>query len=284
MGDQGDPEHIDKELKLKAHLLELRKRIVRIAIAVGLILGITLTFGIKEFDINGQNILMLYPDPFHNIAIQITFAMKEALIPEEVALIQIAPGQAFIAQIYIAVLIGIIFGMPIIARELSAFIAPALYPNERKSVANITLPIIGLFATGCLFAYIVVVPYVLDFLYVYGESIGVQTFLNITEFISFTMQFLVAFGVSFQLPVIMWAVSKAELVTPKFWRRNLRYAVLILIIFGALITPDGSGVTMWFISIPMLILYVAGMLIVESKLKKSPPVGPSQSPPVGPPK
>ena len=98
------------------------------------------------------------------------------------------------------------------------------------------------------------------------------------------MQFLVAFGVSFQLPVIMWAVSKAELVTPKFWRRNLRYAVLILIIFGALITPDGSGVTMWFISITMLILYVAGMLIVESKLKKSPPVGPSQSPPVGPPK
>ncbi|MEM2759510.1 MAG: twin-arginine translocase subunit TatC [Nitrososphaerales archaeon] len=256
------------ERELREHLEELRKRIIRIVIAISIITAVVLTFGVKEFEVNGSSFWMLYPEPFENIAMQITFAMKETLLPEQVELIQIAPGQAFFAQFYVAVLLGMIFGMPVIARELAAFLSPALHPTERETIKKITLPSISLFAAGCIFAYLVVVPYVLNFLYMYGESIGVQTLLNITEFVSFTMQFMVAFGLSFQLPIVMWAVSKAEMVEPKFWRENLRYAILVLVIFGAVITPDGSGITMWFVAMPMLLLYVLGMLLVESKMRK----------------
>jgi sec-independent protein translocase protein TatC len=63
----------------------------------------------------------------------------------------------------------------------------------------------------------------------------------------------------------MYGISLTDTISPRFWRTNFRYAVLILVIFGALITPDGSGVTMWFVSIPMLLLYLAGMLIVERR-------------------
>lgn len=256
------------ERDLREHLEELRTRVIRIVIAIAIVTAVSLTFGVKEFELNGLQFYMLYPEPFENIAIQVTFAMKETLLPEQVELIQIAPGQAFFAQFYIAVLLGVLFGMPVIARELGAFISPALHPNERETVKTITLPAIGLFAAGCIFAYILVVPYILNFLYIYGESIGVATLLNITEFISFTLQFIVAFGLSFQLPIVMWTVSKAEIVEPGFWRQNLRYAILILIVFGAIITPDGSGITMWFISLPMLALYGIGMLLVESKIKR----------------
>ena len=89
------------------------------------------------------------------------------------------------------------------------------------------------------------------------------------DFVSFVLQFLLAFGISFQLPLAMYAMSMSGMTDAKFWRRNLRYAIIAIVIFGAVITPDGSGVTMWFIAGPMIALYLAGMLIVERKEKET---------------
>jgi sec-independent protein translocase protein TatC len=195
--------------------------------------------------------------------------MKEDLLPTNVELVQLAPGQAFFAAIYIAVLLGVIFGMPVIVKELTAFIFPGLHAREKEMVKKVTLPAVGLFAAGCLFSYFVVIPYILAFLYQFGEAVGVSTFLNITEFVSFVMQFLIAFGLSYQLPIIMWAVTASEMVEPKFWRDNIRYAIVIIAVLGAVITPDGSGVTMWFVAGPMIALYVVAMVYLEKKFKPS---------------
>ena len=105
--------------------------------------------------------------------------------------------------------------------------------------------------------------------YNYGESAGLVTFLNIMDFVTFVLQFLLAFGISFQLPLVMYALSMSGLTDSKFWRKNIRYAIVIIVIFGAIITPDGSGVTMWFIAGPMIALYIAGMAIVERKEKQT---------------
>jgi sec-independent protein translocase protein TatC len=158
--------------------------------------------------------------------------------------------------------------MPLIMMEISWFIGPGLYPYEKKRAKKIAMPAILLFITGCIFSYIVVIPYVLNFLYVYGQSIGATTFFDVEEFVPFVVQFFIAFGLSFQLPIIMWIVTVSQIVNFKFWRDNLRYAVLLAAVFGAIITPDGSGVTMWFITSPILLLYVIGMLIIERKNKR----------------
>jgi len=129
-------------------------------------------------------------------------------------------------------------------------------------------PAVGLFAIGCLFSYFVIIPYTLGFLYKYGESIGVSTFFNVSEFIPFVMQLLIAFGFSYQFPLTMWAITLVNIVEPKFWRNNLRYIIIILVIFSALVTPDGSGITMWFVAGPMLLLYLLGMLFIEWKIKR----------------
>ena len=89
------------------------------------------------------------------------------------------------------------------------------------------------------------------------------------DFVSFILQFLLAFGISFQLPLIMYAISQSGMTDAKFWRKNIRYAIVAIVIFGAIITPDGSGVTMWFIAGPMIGLYLAGMLIVERKERQT---------------
>src|SRR3972149_1460521 len=247
------------------HLDELRARILRIVIVVGIITVFILTFHFTPFDING--IQLYYPtlDPINNIAAQITNLMKHQLVPENVQLIQTAPGQAFFAQIYIAALGGIVFGMPVIIREMIEFIKPALKEREINVSRAITIPALGLFIAGCLFSYFLVIPYILDFLYKYGESAGLVTFLNIMDFVSFVLQFLLAFGISFQLPLVMYAATASGVTDASFWRKNIRYAIVIIVIFGAVITPDGSGVTMWFIGGPMIALYFVGMFFIERK-------------------
>jgi len=254
--------------EISKHLDELRARILRIAIVVGIITVFILTFHLTPIEINGIALYYPTPDPLDNIAAQITNYMKQQLVPDQVQLIQTAPGQAFFAQIYIAALAGIVLGMPLIIREITGFIRPALKEREINVSRSILIPALGLFITGCLFSYFLVVPYILDFLYKYGESAGIVTFLNIMDFVSFVLQFLLAFGISFQLPLAMYASTASGITDAVFWRRNIRYALVIIVIFGAVITPDGSGVTMWFVGGPMIALYVIGMFFIERKERR----------------
>jgi sec-independent protein translocase protein TatC len=127
------------------------------------------------------------------------------------------------------------------------------------------LPMFVLFMFGVVFSYILVIPFTLNLLYKYGESIGAETFLTVNDFITFVLQFILGFGIAFQLPVLMYVLSLSGLTDSKFWQKNFRYAIIIITIFGAIITPDGSGVTMWFIALPMIALYAVGIVMIRRK-------------------
>jgi len=258
---------MDRPLTISDHLQDLRKRLVRAFIAVGVVTFFILGFHLTHFVYNG--VKLYYPtfSPFDNIAAQVTVSMKHQLLPPTVQLIQTAPGQAFFSQFYIAVMLGIVIAMPVIVKEFMGFLTPALHRKETQIIRNITIPAVGLFIIGCLFSYFFVTPYVLEFLYKYGQSADLLTLLNIMDFINFVLQFLLAFGISFQLPLIMYAVTASGLVDEKFWKRNIRYAIIGMVIIGAAITPDGSGVTMWFVSGPLMGLYVVGMFLSERHAK-----------------
>ena len=156
--------------EISKHLDELRKRILRIALVVGIITIFILTFHLTPIEFGQTTLYYPTPDPLHNIAAQITNFMKDNLVPPEVQLIQTAPGQAFFAQVYIAAIVGIVLGMPVIVKELAGFIKPALKEREINVSRSIVIPAIGLFAGGCFFSYYLVIPYILEFLYRYGES------------------------------------------------------------------------------------------------------------------
>jgi sec-independent protein translocase protein TatC len=239
-----------------------------------------------------------YPDPLDNIALQLTSFMKDTLLPSEVKFIQTAPGQVFFAQVYISLLIGLICSLPIVIREILGFISPAFVQIKRKgetgdddvqnsinnnlkqtkkenarsssslskiNIIKILLPVFLLFIFGVVFSYLLVIPFTLNFLYSYGESIGAETFLTVNDFITFVLQFVLGFGIAFQLPIIMYLLSLSGLTDSKFWQKNFRYAIIIITIFGAVITPDGSGVTMWFVALPMIALYAIGIIAIRRK-------------------
>ena len=280
---------MSSDMSIHEHIGELRSRILHIIISVLIITIFSMSVGIKPYvvsfegnvdsNIDNKNhslkllLFYPYPDPFNNLAIQLTSYMKEALLPPEVKLIQTAPGQAFFAQIYVSLLIGIIGSMPIIIKEIFGFISPAIvddrkYQQKKKiGIVNVFLPAISLFIAGIIFSYILVIPFTLDFLYKYGQAIGVETFLNINDFISFVLQFFLGFGIAFELPIIMYAIALTGIINTKFWRNSFRYAVIIFVIFGAIITPDGSGITMWFVAVPMIVLYLIGVVSIERREK-----------------
>jgi sec-independent protein translocase protein TatC len=127
------------------------------------------------------------------------------------------------------------------------------------------IPTLGLFLIGIIFSYLLIIPFTLDLLYKYGESIGVETFLNINDFITFVLQFLIGFGISFELPLLMYIISLSKVIDYDFWKKNFRYSIILIVVFGAIITPDGSGITMWLIAGPMILLYLIGIILVQAK-------------------
>lgn len=250
------------------HLKELRNRFLKIIVITIAIMVACTAFGIHLVNVNGHSFYFLVPTVYNNIASQVTLFLSNNLVPTQVELIQTAPGQALFAQIYVAILLSISCAVPLIAREILAFISPAIsMTSKRRVVGTIILPTATLFFAGILFSFYLAIPITLSFLYQYGQSIGVVTFLNISDFINFVLQFFIAFGIAFQLPLIMFFLSYSGLVGLKFWIRNFKFALLIIIIFGAIITPDGSGITMWFISVPMLVLYLVGILLVRLRIQ-----------------
>lgn len=254
------------DMSLYEHLNELRVRIFHIAICVAIITIFCLSFGIRP--LNNSHLFFPFPDPINNIAVQLTSYMRDTLLPPEVKLIQTSPGQAFFAQIYVGMLIGVLGSMPIIVKEIFGFISPAFDKQFNKGlIIAILLPTIVLFISGILLSYVLVIPFTLGFLYKYGQAIGVETFFNINDFISFVLQFFLGFGIAFELPIIMYAFTLTGLVDVNFWKKKFRYAVIILVIFGAIITPDGSGITMWFITGPMIALYLIGIVFIQRREK-----------------
>jgi sec-independent protein translocase protein TatC len=255
-------------MTLREHLEELRVRVFRVAISIIVITVFAMTFDLRSVDVGGFPLVYPHPDPIHNLSAHVTLFMQRTLLPEGVDLIQTAPGQAFFAQVYVSALIGITASIPVIIREISSFIAPAISDKAKIGILNVFLPAVALFVVGIVFSYLTVIPYILDFLYEYGEALSVATFLTISDFISFVLQLLLGFGVAFQLPILMYGIALTGTISPEFWRKNFRYAAIILVVFGALITPDGSGITMWFLAGPMIGLYIAGMIAIERRAAK----------------
>lgn len=290
-------------MSIAEHFDELRIRIIHIVICIAIITVFSMSFSIKSTNLpislpaqdgsTQENFKFYYPypDPLNNVALQLTSYMKDTLLPTGVKLIQTAPGQVFFAQVHISLLIGLICSLPIVIKEIFGFISPAFDPsknsddfetkeedkdgmtkdkNGKKTFSRFNLfkvisPIFLLFILGVVFSYVLVIPFTLNFLYKYGEAIGAETFLTVNDFITFVLQFVLGFGIAFQLPVIMYVLSLSGATDSRFWQRNFRYAIIIITVFGAIITPDGSGVTMWFIALPMIALYAIGILAIRRR-------------------
>ena len=263
--DTDDPSQ--KRMTFWEHIEELRDRLKSVLIVLMVLFVLFLTFSLGSVTIAGVQVPMIFPafasdqSPMAN---QFFLMLKAYLVPPIVNGLPLhfsfkTPWDGVLVQIKAAMFLAVLVGSPVIAYELGRFIGPALKPSERRLILRVTVPVLVLFLAGIALCYVVVLPFTFRLLYSVQTTVGADFLvLFADDFISFTLLFLLAFGLAFQLPVLMYALSWLGVVGADFWKKYWRFAAVAIFIFGAIITPDGSGVTMMFVALPMLVLYVIG--------------------------
>ncbi len=248
--------------RLLAIISEARRRLVRVAIVLAGIFGFLLLFKLVPFRFTafGLPLELAYPfpNPFYNVTAQVFRLMVRFMLPPGVTLLNVGVGDSIVAQMEIGLLLTLIVGMPWIVHEAGAFLVPALRTNERALLREIGIPATGLFAVGLAAGLLVLTPFTYRLLFEYVAAMGLAPVLGVQAFITFTLLYSLAFGVVFELPVFLYALTRLGVVRAGAWRKHWRAAVLGSLVFGMIVTPDNSGITMLLIATPMIGLYLGG--------------------------
>ncbi len=170
--------------------------------------------------------------------------------------------EAFFVKLKLSFLAGFIVSFPIVLWALWRFIKPALYPGERKYV-YILLPVtIFLFLAGVLFAYFGILRLVLNF-FIYVAGTNLETMFKVDQYVSFVMAFTIPFGLVFELPVIVFFLTKLGIINYEMLAKNRKYALLVIIILAAALTPGPDPVSQLFMAVPVYILYEISVIVAR---------------------
>lgn len=224
-------------------------------------------FGLKEVTIFGKSYFLPLPTP-DSFSVQVFNKIRHDLLPSGVQLLVTNPMSAFVSQISLSILLGFLSTIPLFLYKIILYVEPALLPHERKAVLWSLLPLVFLFFSGCLFSYLFLIPATFDVLYPYAVSINAAPFFSIDEFIYYVFGLMIAIGLMFLLPLFMILLSVLGIIGADFWKRKWRFAFLLFLILSAIITPDGTGITMIMLFLPLIALYFAGY-VFANRLSKS---------------
>jgi sec-independent protein translocase protein TatC len=238
----------EDKLPFTAHLEELRNRLIVCFIAVGV--GFALSYGFKE-------------RLFHILTRPLIAVMQEGD-----KLVFTGLPEAFFAYLKVAFLAGLMLAAPVILYEFWMFIAPGLYRKEK----HILLPIVFLssffFVGGALFGYFVVFPFGFKFFLSFASE-TIRPLPSMKEYLSFASKLLLAFGIVFELPLLLTFLSRLGLVSVAFLKKNRKYAFLLFFVMAAILTPP-DVVTQAMMALPMMALYEISILGARLFARKTP--------------
>jgi sec-independent protein translocase protein TatC len=213
------------------HLEELRKRIFHSLIGVGI--GATAGFFISNR----------------------VLGLLTRNVPR---LVFLGPSEAFVVQLKVALVTGVMLAAPFIIYQFWRFVRPALAPREARSITLAVLVGTLFFAGGVAFAYFVVVPTAMKFLLSF-ETPKLQAMLSISQYVETVAAFILACGIVFQLPVVMFFLSKLGIVTPKLLMKNQRIAIVLVFVAAAILSPP-DVVSQIMMAVPLFVLFELGVL------------------------
>src|SRR3954465_276873 len=222
------------------HLDELRKRIVRACLAIAF--GILATF--------------YWIEPIFNFIL----APTRRALPPGVKLIYTQPGEAFSLYITVALIAGAVVAAPFIMYQVWMFIAPGLYSNEKRlAIPFVALTTIG-FLAGAGFNHYIAFPYLMKFFGTFNTP-DLAFMPKLEDVFGLYSKMLIGMGLVFQMPAVVFFLAKMKLVTARFLVSNFKYALLIIFIAAAVITPSGDMMTQTIFAAPMLGLYLLSIAI-----------------------
>ncbi len=227
--------------EIKPHIAELRKRL---AISIGTI--IVLFF-----------VMFAFWEPLLD---WMTAPLVEVL-PEDSKIVFTKVPEAFFTALKVAFFAGFVASLPVIFWQLWGFISPGLYENEKKMVVPFVSGATIMFLIGCAFCYYIVIPFGYEFLINFGSQLF-TALPSIGDYVSFFTKLLLGFGLAFELPVITFFLASIGLVTDKTLKDFFRYALILIFLIAALLTPPDL-LTQFLMAGPMIVLYGASILIAK---------------------
>jgi len=249
--DGAIPEGVASQMPFLEHLAELRTRLMRIAIGIGV--GFAVCYGLIE--------------PIYDLLLE---PLKLAL-PDGYAPIGTGIAEAFLSKLKIALLAGVMVASPWVFYQVWLFVSPGLYPKEKRWVIPIVLFASIFFGSGVVFGYVFVFPVSFQFLLEEFSSIEVDPQIRISEYFTFAAKMLLAFGIAFELPIVAFFLGRLGLIDVHFLVSKGKYAVLIIFVFAAMLTPP-DFVSQIFLAVPLIILYglSIGLVAVFGKKRREP--------------
>jgi sec-independent protein translocase protein TatC len=233
------------------HLLDLRKRLIYSAAAIAVGAGIGLLVS-KHF-------IVILVAPMQQ-------ALRSAHFDDK--LYFTSPAGYLTLVINIGLYLGVVLAMPFVLYQVWLFVAPGLYKHERRAVSGFIFSSMVLFLCGIAFGYYIMLPRTLGFLMGFAADSPVKPLINYNEYFELILIILVGLGVIFELPVLIFILSLFGIVTPKFLLKNFRYAMLIITVVAAIVTPTPDATTMLVFMAPMVVLYFVGVLVSYVVLRK----------------
>jgi sec-independent protein translocase protein TatC len=237
---------LDSELTFWDHISELRSRLIKIMIGLALASAVAYGFWERIWAI------LAYPLTKQNL---------------QVDLITTSPMEALMTSFKMSLITGVIVSFPWIMWNVWRFLAPGLYMKEKKVFAIAFFSSIIMFAAGACFAYFAVLPAGLQFLATYTKGAITQNWRQ-GDFASFISQFMLAFGVIFELPVVAYVLANMGLITAGGMWRFFRYAIILIFATAALLTPGPDPVSQIMMAVPLIILYLVSIGICAMAQKK----------------
>lgn len=235
------------------HLAELRRRLIVCLVAVGLSFLICYTFS----------------GPLLNFLLK---PLKENIFKGDIVYISLT--EPFLIYMKAAFFGSIFIASPVVFHQIWAFVSPGLHPSERKWAWPFLIGGPILFLSGAAFAYAFLLPMTARFLVTMGQDF--RAAITLRSAFSFEFYFLVGMGAVFQMPIVILVLARIGLVTPRLLVRNFRWAILIIFILAAVLTPTPDMVTQTVFAAPMIVLYGVGIvlaLLVSPSGRKDPAGG-----------
>ena len=261
---QNKDEESEKEMSFWDHLTELRKRLIRMVLAWLVMTVIAFINSRFIFD----KILLAPKDT--NFVTYKWLCKLGALIhvdtlclpPMSLSIINLNLSGQFMTDMTVSMFAGLILAFPIIIFQLWQFIMPALYIKERRYARQAVFVMSFLFMIGVLFSYYFMVPWTLNFLGTYQVSSMVVNQISLSSYISTVTSTILGVGIVFELPVVIYVLAKLGIVTPKFLKTNRKYALVIILIVAAIITPP-DVFSQTIATIPLYALYEISILVAN---------------------
>jgi len=250
------------EAPLLDHLIELRKRLVRSLIVI---FGLLIVFFFFS-----QTILEILIQPYREAYLAVVPHGAQAVIPEDFRLIYTAPQELFFTQLNVAFFAAIFVGFPYLAIEIYGFVGPGLYKKEKRAFVPYLFATPIFFFMGGLLVYFAVLPMAMRF-FLSMQTQDIEMLVQVSEYLGLAMTLIFAFGICFQLPVILTLLAQIDLVSSGTLKKGRKYAIVGILIFAAFITPP-DPISQLGLSLPMYLLYelsIWSVMLIERRRAKA---------------